>query len=275
MTWAELLPDTGKRTQVMGIVNLSPDSFSDGTERTRQEAVDFAITLAADGADILDVGGESTRPGTEPVSEEAELARIVPVVEGIRARSDIPISVDSHKPRVLEEALAAGASAINDVTGLASSEIERLAAQRVAPVVIMHMKGRPQTMQDNPTYEDVVREIRTFFAQRAESAEAAGVPKGSIVVDPGIGFGKTTEHNLQIIRNLRAFAELGYHVLVGPSRKRFIGQILDLGVTEREEGTAAAVALSIANGASMVRVHDVKAMARVVRMADAVVRGRS
>lgn len=273
--WAELLPDLGERTQVMGVVNLSPDSFSDGTERTPDEAIGFALSLAADGADILDVGGESTRPGSEPASAEVEIDRVIPVVEGICARSDVPISVDSYKPEVQQAALEAGASAVNDVTGLKSPKIANLAAKAGAPVVIMHMKGRPKTMQDNPTYDDVVGEIRSFLAQRAQAALAAGIPRGGIVVDPGIGFGKTTEHNLELIRNLSDLAQLGYPVLVGPSRKRFIGEILDLPVTEREEGTAAVLALCVANGASMVRVHDVRGAVRVVQMADAVVRGRS
>jgi dihydropteroate synthase len=258
----------------MGIVNLSPDSFSDGTERTPEEAVEFALSLAARGADILDIGGESTRPGSEPVSAKPELDRVAPVIEGIRARSGVPISVDSYKPEVIQAALSAGASAINDVTGLRDPEVARLAAEAAVPVVIMHMKGEPKTMQDNPTYADVVSEIRTFLGSRAQAAQDAGIPATGIIVDPGIGFGKTTEHNLEIIRNLRALCELGYPVLVGPSRKRFIGEILDLPVADREEGTAAAVAVSVANGASMVRVHDVEKMARVVRMADAVVRGR-
>jgi dihydropteroate synthase len=275
MTWADLLPDLGTRTLVMGIVNLSPDSFSDGAERTPDQAVEFALELVDHGADILDVGGESTRPGSDPVPAERELERVIPVIEGIRSRSQVPISLDSAKPDVQTAGLAAGTSAINDVTGLQHPDMVELAARARVPVVIMHILGTPKTMQDNPSYRDVVAEVSGFLQERAAAAEAKGIAKDCIALDPGIGFGKTTQHNLQLLRNLSRLAAIGYPVLVGPSRKRFIGEVLDLPVGDREEGTAAAVALAVANGALIVRVHDVRRMARVAKMADAIVRGQA
>jgi len=266
--------EIGRRTLVMGIVNVTPDSFSgDGLGADVGAAVERGLRMVEDGADILDIGGESTRPGGEPVSVDEELRRVIPVIEGIARRSSAPISIDTYKARVAQEALAAGACIVNDITGLrGDAKMREVARQAGAAVIVMHMQGTPRTMQDNAHYDDVIGEISAFLKQQADAALAAGIAQDQIVVDPGIGFGKNLEHNLEILRRLADFKALGYPVLVGPSRKRFIGAILDLPVDERLEGTAAAVALAIANGADIVRVHDVAQMVRVARVADAIVR---
>jgi dihydropteroate synthase len=266
--------EIGRRTLVMGIVNVTPDSFSgDGLGADVGAAVERGLRMVEEGADILDIGGESTRPGSEAVSVDEELRRVIPVIEGIARRSSAPISIDTYKARVAREALAAGACIVNDITGLRSdAKMPEVARQAGAAVIVMHMQGTPRTMQDNPHYDDVIGEISAFLKQQADAALAAGIARDQIVVDPGIGFGKNLEHNLEILRRLAGFKALGYPVLVGPSRKRFIGTILDLPVDQRLEGTAAAVALAIANGADIVRVHDVAQMVRVARVADAIAR---
>jgi dihydropteroate synthase len=262
----------------MGIVNVTPDSFSgDGLGADVGAAVERGLRMVEEGADILDIGGESTRPGSEAVPIEHELRRVIPVIEGIARRSSAPISIDTYKARVAREALAAGACIVNDITGLrGDAEMPEVARQAGAAVIVMHMQGTPRTMQDNPHYDDVIGEISAFLKQQADAALAAGIARDQIVVDPGIGFGKNLEHNLEILRRLADFKALGYPVLVGPSRKGFIGAILDLSaswrIDQRLEGTAAAVALAIANGADIVRVHDVAQMVRVARVADAIAR---
>ena len=263
-----------ERTLVMGILNVTPDSFSDGgLYRDTEAAIEHGVRMAADGADVIDVGGESSRPGAEPVPLEEELSRVIPVIRALAERVEAPISIDTYKPEVARAALDAGASVINDITGLADPDIRALAAERKVPAVIMHMKGTPRTMQENPVYEDLISDIMQFLRERAGEAVAAGLPEEFLIVDPGIGFGKTVEHNLEIIRKLGDFKSLGLPILIGTSRKAFIGKVLGgLSPTERLEGTAAAVALSIANGANIVRVHDVKEMVRVARMTDAVIR---
>ncbi len=264
--------DWGTRTFVMGILNVTPDSFSDGGAHDQFErAIAHAERLLAEGADILDIGGETTRPGSEGVSLELELARVLPVVRHLAAHTDAVLSIDTSKPEVAEAALAAGAHLINDVTGLGSPEMLRVLEQAGAPAVAMHMQGTPATMQVDPRYDDVVREVRAALAQALETARAAGVAR--VMVDPGIGFGKTQEHNLELMRHLAEFRALGAPLLVGTSRKGFIGKILDLPVDERVEGTMATVSLAVAQGADVVRVHDVKEAVRTVRVADAVVRG--
>lgn len=245
---------------VMGILNVTPDSFYDGgrTEAT-ETAIERGLRMVAEGADIVDVGGESTRPGACSVPLDIEIERVVPVIAGIRERSDVPLSVDTTKSVVAEEALAAGAAIVNDTSALRSDE--RMAATVAATdayVVLMHMQGTPATMQENPTYEDAVEEVRAFLDERIRVAVAAGIGKHRVLVDPGFGFGKRLCHNLALLRGLRRIADLGPPVVVGLSRKSFLGKILDLPPDERLEGTIAANAVAVANGASVLRVHDVK-----------------
>ena len=262
----------GQRTIVMGILNVTPDSFSgDGVVDT-DAAVARAWKFVEEGADILDIGGESTRPGSQPVSADEEMRRVLPVIERLMAQNfPLPISVDTYKPEVAKRALETGACIVNDIYGLRQTGMLELVADFQPAVVIMHMQGTPQTMQLNPTYTDCVREIRDFLREQAEKAIASGLPKEKIIVDPGIGFGKTVEHNLEILRRLSEIKALGYPVLIGTSRKSFIGKVLGIEVpAERVWGTAATVAIAIANGADIVRVHDVREMVQVARMTDAV-----
>lgn len=269
----------GKKTIVMGILNVTPDSFSDGGRfADHSAAVAHALQMARDGADIIDVGGESTRPGAEPVSAEVELERVIPVIREIAKRNRIPISIDTSKAIVARAALEAGASIVNDVTAMSGDpEMAAVVAETGAAVVLMHMKGTPRTMQQNPTYDDVVREIAEFLRRAIERLplEFRGVgganPSFSrVLIDPGIGFGKTTSHNLEILARLDEFASLDCPLVVGPSRKSFIGNVLNLPVGERLEGTAASVAAAIFGGAHIVRVHDVLPMRRVADLCDAV-----
>ena len=263
-----------ERTLVMGILNITPDSFSDGgIHNETATAVEHGIKMVEDSADVIDIGGESSRPGAAAVSVEEELSRVIPVIRELTARTDALISIDTYKPTVARAALDAGASIINDITGLADEEMRKLAAERCMPTIIMHMQGTPQTMQTNPVYEDLISDILAFLRKRIGAAVEAGLPEEFIIIDPGIGFGKTAEHNLEIIRNLADFKSLGLPILLGTSRKAFIGKALGgLPVTERVEGTAVTLAIGIANGASIIRVHDVKKMAQVARMADAIQR---
>lgn len=254
----------------MGILNVTPDSFSDGGRYLGVEnAVARGIAMAEEGADFLDVGGESSRPGSDPVPAAEELRRILPVIEGLAGKVALPISVDTWKAGVARKALEAGATIVNDITAMtADPEMIQVAAEHAEGVVLMHMKGTPKTMQKDPRYDDVVTEVKDFLARRANEAKHAGIRQ--ILVDPGIGFGKSAKHNLELLRRLKDICGLGYPVLVGPSRKSFIGAVLDLPPEDRLEGTAGAVAVSIMNGAAVVRVHDVRAMVRVARIVDAV-----
>jgi dihydropteroate synthase len=264
-----------QRTVIMGILNVTPDSFYDGGRYARAEAaVQHALQMVQDGADIVDIGGESTRPGSQPVPEEEELRRVLPVIEAVRGQVDVPISIDTTKSRVAERALQAGACMVNDISGLGfDPRMAEVVARHGALCCVMHIQGTPQTMQRNPQYEDVVRDISRYFEERLALAERAGIPRENIWLDPGIGFGKTVEHNLEILRRLREFTAFGLPILIGTSRKSFIGKILgDLPPEERLEGTAATVAIAIMNGANAVRVHDVREMVRVARMTDAVCR---
>lgn len=267
--------DLSNRTAVMGILNVTPDSFSDGGAYPSVEAaVARALAMAEEGADIIDIGGESTRPssvygGSTAVSAEEEMRRVLPVIERLAAVSDVLISIDTSKSAVADAALRAGAHIVNDISGLTfDPAIADVTAAHQAALVVMHIQGTPETMQIAPTYADVVEEVKASLAASAAKARGAGVR--TIIIDPGIGFGKTTGHNLELIRRLPEFRSLGFPVLIGTSRKGFIGQILGLPVEERLEGTAASVAVSIMNGASIVRVHDVKEMKRVVRITDAI-----
>jgi dihydropteroate synthase len=256
---------------VMGILNVTPDSFSDGGLHFDPEAaVAHARAMAAEGATILDIGGESTRPGAESLSADEELRRVLPVIEELRG-DDLALSVDTAKASVARAALEAGAHIVNDVRGLRGDpDMAATVAEHGAGVIIMHMQGTPRTMQVNPVYDDVVADIRVFFEARRAAAQEAGIGDEQIVFDPGIGFGKTVEHNLILLRRLGEFCGLGRPILVGPSRKSFIGKVLDLPVGDRLEGTAAAVAAAVLAGASIVRVHDVRAMVRVVRLSEAI-----
>jgi dihydropteroate synthase len=253
----------------MGVVNVTPDSFSDGGRYLRTaDAVAHGRRLADEGADILDVGGESTRPGSDPVSEQEELDRVAPVVEQLAASVAVRVSIDTYKPRVAAECLARGATLLNDVTGLGDPEMIRVARGRGAGVVIMHMRGRPKTMQSDVAYQDVVTEVRAFLAERAVAAKEAGIEE--VIVDPGIGFGKTAAHNFELLQRLPELMSLGVPVLVGPSRKSFLGSLpSNLPAAERLEGTLAAVAIAAWHGAAIVRVHDVLQAKRVVEVVDA------
>lgn len=261
-----------ERTLVMGILNVTPDSFfDDGRFRTAASAVRQGRELARQGADIIDIGGESTRPGAGKVQVLEELRRVVPVVEKLSSEVKIPLSVDTYKAEVARAALDSGASIVNDVTALRGDRrMTRLLADRGVPVVLMHMRGTPGTMQRNPRYADVIGEICMFLKKRAEYAMEHGIAKDKIIIDPGIGFGKRLEDNLEIIRSLKSIRKLGYPVLAGPSRKSFIGTILGLPAGERLEGTLAATTACILNGADIVRVHDVKEGKRAAMIADAI-----
>lgn len=259
---------------MIGIINITPDSFSgDGLAGKPDAAVEQGLRMVEQGADILDVGGQSTRPGSDPVPVEEELGRVMPVLEGLAGRADVPISIDTCSAQVAEAACNAGASIVNDITGLGQDpRMAEAAVMAGAAVVIMHMKGTPKTMQQTPQYDDVIGDIAAYLRERTQLAMQAGVGEDQIVVDPGIGFGKALQHNLEILRRLEEFKSLGFPLLVGTSRKSMIGAVLDLPADQRVEGTAATVALAIQKGADIVRVHDVLQMARVAKMADAIVR---
>lgn len=273
---AELI--VGKRTLIMGILNVTPDSFSEsGRYFDRDKAIEHGFVMIEEGADIIDIGGESSRPGAEVITEREESRRVLPVIEAIRERSAIPISIDTQKSEVAAKALAAGANIINDVSALRNDpKIVYLAAEAGVPVILMHMQGTPLIMQQNPEYEDLISEICFFLRKRVEFALEAGIHRENIAVDPGIGFGKTPGNNLEILRRLRELKSIGMPLVLGTSRKSTIGTVLDLPVEERLEGTAATVTSGIVNGADIIRVHDVKEMVRVAGMTDAIIAaGRS
>jgi dihydropteroate synthase len=262
------------RVLVMGILNVTPDSFyAGGRTYDSDAAVKVGLTMIEDGADMLDIGGESSRPGADPVSVDEELRRVLPVIESLRAQTSLPISVDTTKAYVAREALRAGASIINDISALrADPDMASTIAEASAKVILMHMQGVPQTMQNEPCYTDVVAEVCNFLRQRAEVAQAAAIPADHIILDPGIGFGKRLEHNLALLRQLPKLTSCGYPVLIGLSRKSFLGQLLDLPASQRLEGTIAANTVAILGGTSIIRVHDVKEGRRT---ADVAVRLRS
>lgn len=260
---------------IVGILNVTPDSFSDGGEYSEPDpAFRRALEIRAEGAAVIDVGGESTRPGSVPVSVEEELKRVLPVVEKLREIEGIRISVDTNKAEVASAALDRGATIINDVTALAGDrQMADVVADADCEVVLMHTQGTPGTMQRNPTYDDVVLDVMTFLESRCEYAIQNGVKSDRIWIDPGIGFGKTTAHNLEIIRRIDEFLRLGFPVILGPSRKSFIGQALGLPVKERLEATAATCVFAALRGVQMVRVHDVEAVSRSLRMIGAIIKG--
>jgi dihydropteroate synthase len=269
------LLDLGSRTHIMGILNVTPDSFSDGGHYTdAAQALLHARAMTADGADIIDIGGESTRPGAAPVSEEEELRRIIPIIERLSSELTVPISVDTYKSSVAKKAIKAGAGIVNDISGLRfSPDMADVVADSDAAVVIMHIKGTPRDMQQNPVYDDVIGEIMAYFEEGIRIAVKAGVDHDKIFIDPGIGFGKTLEHNLSLLDRLDEFRALGKPIVLGTSRKKFIGTILDIPAPEqRVDGTAATVALGIERGARVVRVHDVARMVKVAKMTDAILR---
>jgi len=264
----------GQRTLIMGVLNLTPDSFSgDGLAGRPQEALARAQAMIAAGADILDIGGESTRPGSDAVPANEEWARVAPIIEALAGRDDVVLSLDTRKTEVAEKGLEAGVHIINDVGGLRAPGMAQVVAASGAGAIIMHMKGEPKTMQVEPIYEDLMTEIYEFLSERMEAALEAGVTETAIAVDPGFGFGKTVEHNLTIVRRLRELHTLGRPVVLGPSRKSTIGKVLDKPPEERVWGTAATCAVGIAAGAHVLRVHDVDEMRQVAQMTDAVLRG--
>ena len=278
----------GKKTYVMGIVNITPDSFSGDGVLVRGDAVQTAVSQAqqfvADGADIIDIGGESTRPGSSPVTEAEELARVIPVIEAVKTAVSLPISVDTYRAAVAEAALAAGASWVNDVWGLRmDSRVAQVVAQANCPIILMHNRSKPKDVAQEERlggryvgvkYDDLIADIKHELNESVELARRAGVKEENIILDPGVGFGKTVAQNLQIVNQLDQFKTMGFPILLGTSRKSFIGYTLDLPPEERLEGTAATVAVGIARGADMVRVHDVKEIVRLAKMTDAIIRGK-
>jgi dihydropteroate synthase len=267
--------DFSRRTYIMGVLNVTPDSFSDGgSYATVDAAVSRAMEMIAQGADIIDIGGESTRPKTlygetARVTVDEELHRVIPVIERIAHSSDAVISIDTTKSAVAEAALHAGAVIINDISGLSfDPEIADVAARNHAALIAMHIQGTPETMQENPSYLNVVAEVKELLKRSVAAARTAGVK--DIIIDPGIGFGKNVQHNLTLIKHLAEFQEIGCPLLVGTSRKGFIGSVLNVPVDDRLEGTAASVTIAIMNGANIIRVHDVKEMKRIAVMVDAI-----
>ncbi len=273
--------DLSSRTHVMGILNVTPDSFSDGGKYVEPgKAVDRALEMIDEGADIIDVGGESTRPksnaygeGAEPIGVEEELRRVLPVIHQLAARTDIPISIDTYRSAVARSALDEGATLVNDISGFHFDPLmPEVVARMGASVVLMHIKGTPKTMQQNPTYDDLVTEVKEYLLEGIEAARQHNIEQ--IVIDPGIGFGKTRQHNLLLLKRLHDLASLGYPLLVGTSRKNFIGAILDLPIEKRLEGSLATAVISTLHGAHIVRVHDVKETVLAVRMADAIMNAK-
>ena len=261
---------------VMGIVNVTPDSFSDGGKfRVEDNAVSHALDLVQQGAELLDIGGESTRPGAEPVSEVEELRRVIPVIERLAVQVKVPISIDTMKPSVARAALVAGASIVNDVAAHRSDQtMWRVVAETGAGYVAMHMQGLPQTMQAQPTYSDVTREVADFFHERMQRLNAAGVDADQVVFDVGIGFGKTLEHNLQLLAAMRSFTKLGRPLLLGVSRKTFIGALTGAGIEERVAGSLACTCLAVEAGVQIIRTHDMAETVQAVRVTEAILQRR-
>jgi dihydropteroate synthase len=269
--------ELGRRTLVMGVLNVTPDSFADGGRFfDRDRAIEHGLTMAREGADIIDVGGESTRPFSEPVPADEEMERVLPVIESLAGEVDVPVSIDTTKAEVARAALAAGAGMLNDVSALRfDREMAAVAAESGAPLVVMHMKGTPGDMQKDPHYDDLIGEILAFLEKVVQEAVQAGVRREQILIDPGIGFGKTFDHNLQLIRDLDRLSAVGRPLVIGCSRKAFIGHILGKEADDRDPGTMAAAAAAVMNGAHVVRVHNVAMAVDAVRIVDAVKRGRA
>ncbi len=273
LEWGVGRLDFSSGAVVMGVLNVTPDSFSDGGRFIDTEkAIEHGLKMAAEGAAIIDVGPESSRPGAEAVGAREQIRRAVPVIERLASEAGAVISIDTRDYEVAAAAMEAGAAMLNDITALADERTGQLAAEKKVPVVLMHMQGTPETMQAEPRYDDVVSEVLEYLLERAAKAERLGIPRERIFIDPGIGFGKTLEHNLLLLRNIKRFVETGYRVLVGTSRKGFIGEITHKeNPADRIFGTAATVALCAAAGVSVVRVHDVSEMADVVRVVNTVI----
>jgi dihydropteroate synthase len=269
--------DYASSTLIMGVINVTPDSFSDGGRfYDSTMAIQHGRKLARDGADIIDVGGESTRPGSCGISSAEELRRVIPVIEALVREVEVPISIDTYKADVAARAFEAGAAMLNDISALRfDPEMADVVVKHGAAVVLMHMKGTPMDMQTDPRYDDVLEEVRTFLQDRIDVAQERGIPPEKIIVDPGIGFGKTVEHNLTLLKHLSYFRSLGKPILLGTSRKAFIGRVLQAEVDQREGGPAATVVVGICNGANIVRVHEVAMMVPVARMTDAIMRAGS
>jgi dihydropteroate synthase len=275
LAWKNYSLDLSQKTHIMGILNVTPDSFSDrGRYFDKDKALAWGVRMVSEGADMIDVGGESTRPGSGRITAEEELKRVVPVIELLAKHINVPISIDTYKAQVAQAALEAGASMINDVSGLRfDSQMASVAARYDAPIVIMHIKGSPETMQLDTSYSDLITDVMDYLRQSSQLAIKAGVSEGRVILDPGIGFGKNYRQNLEILNKLSVFQTLGFPLLIGPSRKAFIGAILDDAPTlERLEGTIAATAIGIMNGAHIVRAHDVKSIAKAAKVADAIKR---
>jgi len=273
LSWRNFCFDFSKKTYIMGILNVTPDSFSDGgLYFDKSTAVKRAFQMVEEGADIIDIGGESTRPGSEPITIEEELMRTIPVIEALARGIKIPLCIDTYKSEVAKRALDAGASMVNDISGLRfDPKMSKVVSEYKVPAVIMHIRGTPRDMQQNPVYEALIPEIMDYLRTGMIIARQAEISEDKIIIDPGIGFGKTYEQNLEIINNLHEFKSLNKPILIGPSRKAFIGRILgEAPVTGRLEGTAAAVAISIMNGANIIRAHDIKEMVKVAKVADAI-----
>ena len=277
LDWSGHHLDLACRTAVMGILNVTPDSFFDGGAYfSLRDAVNHGLTLARDGADIIDVGGESTRPYSDPLPLDEELRRVIPVIKALAQETGLTISIDTYKSEVARLAIEAGATMVNDVSALSFDPgMGPLVAETDLPIVLMHMKGTPRDMQVNPTYEDLIGEIIVFLRKAVEKAESFGIRKELVIIDPGIGFGKSFDDNLKILRDLDAFSSLGQPILMGTSNKAFIGHTLGLPPDSRDTGTMATVSAEVMNGANIVRVHNVKAAKETVRMIDAIKAGSS
>jgi dihydropteroate synthase len=269
------LSEIGRRTLVMGILNVTPDSFSDGGLFVNIEsAVEYANKMIEDGADVIDIGGESTRPGAEIIPIDVELNRVIPVIKALSKSTNVCISIDTYKSAVAKIAIDNGACMVNDVSSMSDPNMAEIVAKADVPIILMHKKGTPKDMQIAPHYDSLIAEINQYFQDKIQTAEDFGVSPDKIIIDPGIGFGKTIAHNLEILRRLGEFKLLGKPILMGTSRKSFIGKILNINdPKDRVDGTSATMAIAIANGADIIRVHDVRQMTMVARMADAIIRG--
>ena len=272
LKWSDYDLRLGKRTYIMGILNVTPDSFSDGGLYFQQDkAIDQGFAMVREGADIIDIGGESTRPYSENISDDEELERVIPVIKALSRDIKVPISIDTCKAEVARQALRAGASMINDISALRfDPEMASVAAKAGVPVILMHMKGTPGNMQDNPSYDNLIPEILDFLQDGIDRAVKSGITKDMIIVDPGIGFGKTFEHNLELIKELKQLAALERPILLGTSRKAFIGHILGNDPDRRDNGTMATVSVGVLNGAHIVRVHNLKKAFETVKVLDAI-----
>ena len=277
LKWLDYNLDLDSKTFIMGILNITPDSFFDGSTNFRKnDAVKHGLRMAAEGADIIDVGGESTRPFSDPLPLDEELRRVIPVIKTLAQEIGIPISIDTYKSEVASQAIDAGATMVNDISALKfDPAMGQLVADAGVPIALMHMKGTPKNMQANPTYKDLFGEIIDFLRKAIEQAISSGIKRDFIIIDPGIGFGKSFNDNLKIINNLHKFSSLRQPLLVGTSNKAFIGHVLDLSVESRETGTMATVAASVLNGANIVRVHNVKASKETVTMIDAIMKAET